>query len=124
MPVQCLGGLSICNTFALSASFTAACAVMPASLLVTCAGLQVLKLDNEMKGLAEQLKGEESLLVFARGYNYATALEAALKVCPQAAALCQQALHMFVDPHPAFASVHAWFASNMLRPSLQGLASL
>ncbi|KAK9805778.1 hypothetical protein WJX73_008652 [Symbiochloris irregularis] len=41
---------------------------------------EVLKLDDEMKALAEQLKKEENLLVFGRGYNYATALEAALKV--------------------------------------------
>ena len=32
-----------------------------------------------MLSLAEQLKEEQSLLVFGRGYNYATALEAALK---------------------------------------------
>ncbi|EIE25165.1 isomerising glucosamine-fructose-6-phosphate aminotransferase [Coccomyxa subellipsoidea C-169] len=41
---------------------------------------EVLKLDAEMLSLAEQLKEEQSLLVFGRGYNYATALEAALKV--------------------------------------------
>ncbi|XP_072954283.1 glutamine--fructose-6-phosphate aminotransferase [isomerizing] 1-like [Typha angustifolia] len=40
----------------------------------------VLKLDGEMKDLAESLIGAESLLVFGRGYNYATALEGALKV--------------------------------------------
>ena len=34
--------------------------------------------------LAEELKAEQSLLVFGRGYNYATALEAALKVDFQA----------------------------------------
>jgi len=33
-----------------------------------------------MKELAQQLKDEHSLMFFARGYNYATALEAALKV--------------------------------------------
>ena len=48
---------------------------MRASLLV-----QVLKLDSQMLELAEELKTEQSLLVFGRGYNYATALEAALKV--------------------------------------------
>ena len=42
--------------------------------------LQVLKLDAQMLKLAEELKTEQSLLVFGRGYNYATALEAALKV--------------------------------------------
>lgn len=41
---------------------------------------EVLKLDQEMKELAKQLMGEQSLLVFGRGYNYATALEGALKV--------------------------------------------
>ncbi|CAN1769715.1 Glutamine--fructose-6-phosphate aminotransferase [isomerizing] 1, partial [Linum perenne] len=40
----------------------------------------VLKLDNEMMDLANQLIAEQSLLVFGRGYNYATALEGALKV--------------------------------------------
>ena len=32
-----------------------------------------------MRSLAAKLKDEQSLLVFGRGYNYATALEAALK---------------------------------------------
>ncbi|CAA3033082.1 glutamine--fructose-6-phosphate aminotransferase [isomerizing] 2 [Olea europaea subsp. europaea] len=41
---------------------------------------QVLKLDQEMKYLAKLLMAEQSLLVFGRGYNYATALEGALKV--------------------------------------------
>ncbi|KAG4922528.1 hypothetical protein JHK84_051372 [Glycine max] len=41
---------------------------------------EVLKLDLEMKDLAKQLIAEQSLLVFGRGYNYATALEGALKV--------------------------------------------
>ncbi|KAL3156749.1 hypothetical protein ABBQ38_001024 [Trebouxia sp. C0009 RCD-2024] len=41
---------------------------------------RVLKLDTQMQKLAEELKHESSLLVFGRGYNYATALEAALKV--------------------------------------------
>ncbi len=42
--------------------------------------MQALALDGEMRELAAKLKGEQSLLVFGRGYNYATALEAALKV--------------------------------------------
>jgi len=42
--------------------------------------VQVLRLDTQMQELAEELKHETSLLVFGRGYNYATALEAALKV--------------------------------------------
>ncbi|ONK62803.1 uncharacterized protein A4U43_C07F8300 [Asparagus officinalis] len=41
---------------------------------------EVLKLDSEMKALAESLIDAQSLLVFGRGYNYATALEGALKV--------------------------------------------
>ncbi|XP_010922125.1 glutamine--fructose-6-phosphate aminotransferase [isomerizing] 1 [Elaeis guineensis] len=41
---------------------------------------EVLKLDSEMKDLAESLIETQSLLVFGRGYNYATALEGALKV--------------------------------------------
>ncbi|KAK1401115.1 Glutamine--fructose-6-phosphate transaminase (isomerizing) [Heracleum sosnowskyi] len=41
---------------------------------------EALKLDNEMKDLAKLLIAEQSLLVFGRGYNYATALEGALKV--------------------------------------------
>ncbi|CAH2052842.1 unnamed protein product [Thlaspi arvense] len=41
---------------------------------------EVLKLDGEMKDLAQLLIDEQSLLVFGRGYNYATALEGALKV--------------------------------------------
>ena len=41
---------------------------------------EVLKLDNDMKILAQELMDEQSLLVFGRGYNYATALEGALKV--------------------------------------------
>ncbi|KAF3338008.1 glutamine--fructose-6-phosphate aminotransferase [Carex littledalei] len=40
----------------------------------------VLKLDGEMKALAESLIKEQSLLMFGRGNNYATALEGALKV--------------------------------------------
>ncbi|XP_028067623.1 glutamine--fructose-6-phosphate aminotransferase [isomerizing] 2-like [Camellia sinensis] len=41
---------------------------------------EVLKLDQEMKDLAKLLIAEQSLLVFGTGYNYATALEGALKV--------------------------------------------
>ncbi|XP_043726117.1 glutamine--fructose-6-phosphate aminotransferase [isomerizing] 2-like isoform X2 [Telopea speciosissima] len=41
---------------------------------------EVLKLDEEIKDLAKLLMAEQSLLVFGRGYNYATALEGALKV--------------------------------------------
>lgn len=41
---------------------------------------EVLSLDQEMKELAKLLIAEQSLLVFGRGFNYATALEGALKV--------------------------------------------
>ncbi|CAL9114303.1 unnamed protein product [Musa acuminata var. zebrina] len=41
---------------------------------------EVLKLDGEMRDLAKSLIDTQSLLVFGRGYNYATALEGALKV--------------------------------------------
>lgn len=41
---------------------------------------EVLKLDEDMRELAKLLVDEKSLLVFGRGYNYATALECALKV--------------------------------------------
>jgi glutamine---fructose-6-phosphate transaminase (isomerizing) len=40
----------------------------------------VLKLDGEMKTLAQSMTAEQSLLMFGRGNNYATALEGALKV--------------------------------------------
>ncbi|DBB18696.1 hypothetical protein WJX82_003346 [Trebouxia sp. C0006] len=41
---------------------------------------EVLKLDGDIQMLAQGLKDSHSLLLFGRGYNYATALEAALKV--------------------------------------------
>ena len=41
---------------------------------------KALMLDAAMRTLAGKLKGASSLLFFGRGYNYATALEAALKV--------------------------------------------
>lgn len=41
---------------------------------------KALELDGAMRELAASLVDESSLLVFGRGYNYATALEAALKV--------------------------------------------
>ncbi|KAB2612032.1 glutamine--fructose-6-phosphate aminotransferase [isomerizing] 2-like [Pyrus ussuriensis x Pyrus communis] len=41
---------------------------------------EVLKLDEMMKDLAQELIAHQSLLVFGRGYNYATSLEGALKV--------------------------------------------
>jgi len=45
---------------------------------------EVLELDQPMLELAGKLKSETSLLLFGRGNNYATALEAALKVRPTA----------------------------------------
>lgn len=41
---------------------------------------RALALDGRMRELAMQLQHEQSLLFFGRGYNHATALEAALKV--------------------------------------------
>lgn len=41
---------------------------------------EVLKHDEKMNELAKLLIAEESLHVFGRGYNYAAALEGALKV--------------------------------------------
>ncbi|GJZ98355.1 hypothetical protein Tco_0670808 [Tanacetum coccineum] len=38
---------------------------------------EVLKLDEEMKYLARSLISEQPLLMFGRGYNYATTLEGA-----------------------------------------------
>jgi hypothetical protein len=40
---------------------------------------EALKLDGAMKALAAQLKDAQDLIFFGRGYNYSTALEAALK---------------------------------------------
>jgi len=40
----------------------------------------VLQLDKKMKELAEKLHHEKSLLIMGRGYQYATCLEAALKI--------------------------------------------
>ena len=39
-----------------------------------------LRLDSQIQALAKSLVKEQSMLVFGRGWNYATALEAALKV--------------------------------------------
>lgn len=41
---------------------------------------KVLMLDSAMRELASQLQTEHSMLFFGRGHNYATAMEAALKV--------------------------------------------
>lgn len=41
---------------------------------------KTLALEPKIKGLAEMLKEERTILVLSRGYNYATVLEAALKL--------------------------------------------
>jgi len=41
---------------------------------------ECLKMDAKLSKLAQELKDEHSLLIFGRGFNYATALEGALKV--------------------------------------------
>lgn len=43
---------------------------------------RTLKLNDQIKQLAADLKDEQSCLMFGRGRNYATAMEAALKVGP------------------------------------------
>ena len=40
----------------------------------------VLKLDDEVKVIAQEIFKEKSLLVMGRGYNFATCLEGALKI--------------------------------------------
>ena len=54
--------------------------IISALLALPDAVSQALLLDSNMKALAQELVHEQSLLVFGRGWNYATALEAALKV--------------------------------------------
>lgn len=44
---------------------------------------EVLKLDDKVKALAEDLYQKKSLLIMGRGYNFATCLEGAL-VCNNA----------------------------------------
>jgi hypothetical protein len=44
---------------------------------------RTLKLNDQIKQLAADLKDEQSCLMFGRGRNYATAMEAALKVSAQ-----------------------------------------
>jgi len=39
---------------------------------------EVLKLDDQIRNLAEALYQQKSILVMGRGYNYATCLEGAL----------------------------------------------
>jgi glucosamine 6-phosphate synthetase-like amidotransferase/phosphosugar isomerase protein len=53
-----------------------------------------------MKKLAAQLKDASDLIFFGRGYNYSTALEAALKVREQAGCLA-------AGPQPAGAALGA-----------------
>jgi hypothetical protein len=66
----------------------------------------VLKLDERMKELANQLKDCSSLLFFGRGYNFATALEGALKVGHADALTLECSLS---DPRPLSASRPASF---------------
>lgn len=78
-------------------------------------GPQVLKVDEEMQQLAKHLRHEGSLLLFGRGYNYATALEAALKVkevalmhrCRPSGVLQMPALHMLAAAQTAHEEVRA-----------------
>lgn len=61
----------------------------------------MLKLDGDIQKLAAGLKDANSLLLFGRGYNYATALEAALKVC------LQPCLHQHFTLRTAIVMLHA-----------------
>jgi glucosamine--fructose-6-phosphate aminotransferase (isomerizing) len=54
--------------------------IMQSLLELPAAVRTALALDSQMRELAKSLQGESSLLLFGRGYNYATALEGALKV--------------------------------------------
>lgn len=54
--------------------------IMQGLLELPAAVRKALTLDSQMLELAETLREEQSLLLFGRGYNYATALEGALKV--------------------------------------------
>lgn len=71
------------GTIALQATCARCASVSPydAHHLFCCIGCLVLqKQDKAMLELAAELKDANSLMFFARGNNYATALEAALKV--------------------------------------------
>ncbi len=57
---------------------------------------EVLKLDGDIQTLAHGLKDSHSLLLFGRGYNYATALEAALKVYSSPPLQCMQQAGVFL----------------------------
>ncbi len=68
---------------------------------------EVLKLDGDIQTLAHGLKDSHSLLLFGRGYNYATALEAALKVYSSP-----------TQPHVHDASPAVYAASSVLTEML------
>ena len=73
--------------------------------------VQVLLLDEQMKELARRLMNDGSLLLFGRGYNYATALEAALKVKEVA----------LMHRHVSQASIELWDISQPTMASHQPL---
>jgi glucosamine--fructose-6-phosphate aminotransferase (isomerizing) len=54
--------------------------IIGALLDLPAAVAAVLQLDGQVRALAQELAAEQSMLVFGRGWNYSTALEAALKV--------------------------------------------
>ena len=60
---------------------------------------RALELDDKMKKLAQSLVDENSLLLFGRGYNYATALEGALKV-KEVALLHSEGCLLYTSPSP------------------------
>jgi len=55
-----------------------------AALCYVCVSVEqiteVLKLDGQIRSLAEALYQQKSILVMGRGYNYATCLEGALVI--------------------------------------------
>lgn len=64
-----------------SKSKSARCAAIIADLHRLPALIKrVLTLDERIQHIAEQIKGQKSMLVLGRGFGYATAIEAALKI--------------------------------------------
>ncbi|KAL3539148.1 hypothetical protein ACH5RR_002514 [Cinchona calisaya] len=66
---------------------------------------EVLKLDQEMKDHAELLINGQSLLVFGRGYNYATALEVDHNLPIVVIASCDA---RFSKQQSVIQQLHAW----------------
>ena len=63
-----------------SKGIAAACSILFCFVLTELVK-EVLKLDEEIKKLAEELYQHKSVIVMGRGFNYATCLEGALVNC-------------------------------------------